>query len=455
MHSTDSKKIFSELYDPHETNVVENYDEKKLISNSEMFSELFFIGSNSFGGYSKKNDRIEKKIVHEKRFITKKSFKMILTLSEHIPGPTSTQLMISISAIKTSTLIGTFFGMVGYILPGFILSLIISSLIYYLRAFLVFNYDTSTLTPLLTISPDNYLQYYIQVIITGLNQGSLAILLLTGLDFSRQFSKSIYHLLIILFSAITYYFFSSFPIMLLIMLICGLFSLFKRDQDYIIGIEDFTVDLESIPFLGTQCLIVYLLVYIFLLLLILYFDIYSVNFYLMERFFRMGSIVIGGGASVFPFILAEFSLVGLITEIDVLSGFSIVSLLPGPVFNIACIIGTLINGPIAGLLCTLMVFLPGALFILWSLPFVNSFTQMHSIQRFLSGLNCALIGFIFTACFKMWIISCFYNPFTNWIVGSLNFLFAAVLIAVFKIVEPFALIIASVLHLCVKILLKI
>jgi chromate transporter len=455
MHSTDSKKIFSELYDPHETNVVENYDEKKLITNSQMFSELFFIGANCFGGYSKKNDLIEKKIVNDKRFLTKKSFKMILTLSEHIPGPTSTQLIISLSAIKTTSLIGTFLGMIGYILPGFILSLIISSLIYYLRGYLQFNYDTSAATPLLTISPDNYLQYYLQVIITGMNQGSLAILLLTGLDFSRQFSKSIYHLSIIFFSALSYYFFNSFPLMLLIMLLCGLFSLFNRDQDYIIGIEDFTVELDGIPFLGTQCLIVYLLVYILLLLLILYFDIYSINFYLMERFFRMGSIVIGGGASVFPFIIAEFSLVGLISELDVLSGFSIVSLLPGPVFNIACIIGTLINGPIAGFLCTFVVFLPGALFILWSLPFVNSFTQMYSIQRFLCGINCALIGFIFTACFKMWIISCFYNPFTNWIIGSLNFLLAAILIAVFKIIEPFALIIASVLHLCVKILLKI
>lgn len=455
LNSTDSKKIFSELFETHEVNVVEDYDEKKVISNTQMFHECFSIGANSFGGYLKKNERIRKKIVNDKRYITNKSFKMILTLSEHIPGPTSTQVIISISAIKTNSLLGTFLGILGYLTPGLLLSLLISSLVFYLRVYLGFNVDSSSGIPLIIISSENYFQYYLQVIISGLNQGSLAILLLNGFDFSKQYSNSIFHLTLIIISAILYYFLNSFPLMLLIMVLCGSVSLIKRDQDYIIGIEDFTVNIDTIPFVGTTCLIVYLIVYIVVLLLVLYFDMFSINFYLMERFFRMGSIVIGGGASVIPFILAEFSLVDLISEMDVLSGFSIISLLPGPVFNVACIIGTLINGPIAGLLATLMIFLPGALFILWCLPFVNVFKQMHSLQRFLSGVNCALIGFIFTACFKMWIVSCVYNPFTNWIVGSINFTMTGILIAVFHILEPFALIISAVFHLCVKIILKI
>jgi chromate transporter len=455
MNSSEMKKLYSDVFESHDVNVLEDYEEKKLVSYSEIFFDSLIVGSNSFGGYLKKNDRIRKIIVNEKRYITNKSFQMILSLSEHIPGPTSTQVMIAIAAIKTNSITGTFLGVFGYLLPGIFLSMMISSFVFYLRILLGFDEESSLSSPLIIISSSNYFQYYLQVIITGLNQGSLAILLLNGFDFSKQFANSIFHLCLIFASATLYYFFNSFSVMIAIMIVCGLSSLFKRDQDYIIGIEDFSLNLNNLPFIGTHCLIVYLLVYIFILLFMLYLDHISINFYLMERFFRMGSIVIGGGASVIPFILTEFSLEQLIGELEVLSGFSIISLLPGPVFNVACIVGTLINGPIAGLISTIMLFLPGALFILWSLPYVNNFKQMHSLQRFLSGLNCSNIGFIFTATFKLWIISCVYNPYTNWIVGSINFLMTGVLVAVFQVIEPFALLISSVFLLFVKIVLRI
>ena len=229
----------------------------------------------------------------------------------------------------------------------------------------------------------------------------------------------------------------------------------KRDQDYIFGMEDFTINLKGIPFIGIQYLIALLLVYIFILMSLLYFQCVSINFYLIERFFRMGSIVLSGGATVIPFILTEFSLEQLIPEFEVLSGFAIISLLPGPVFNIAAIIGTFINGPIAGLVSSLFFFLPGVFIILWALPFIKKFKQMYSLQRFLSGVNCSGIGFIFTACFKLWIISCVYNPYTNCIVGSFNFIFTGFLISVFELIEPLAIIVSSVFLLLVRIILKI
>ena len=456
MNSSDSKKnICSDLFESlHDENVVENYEEKKNVSVSQIFLEAFYLGSTSIGSYQKKNNKI-KKIVNEKRHITLKSFNTLVCFAEHLPGPTATQIIVAISAVKTNSIIGTLFGFIGYILPGLSLSLFLSSFVYFLGINMGLNATNTVGYPLITISSKNYFQYYLQIILTGLNQGSLAILLLNGIDFSNKFSNSIFHLFLIFFSAITYYFFNSFPFMILIMIICGLLSLMKCDQDYVIGIEDFTMNLSDTPFIGTQCLIVYLLAYIMILISVLYLDLLSINFYLMQRFFMMGSIVIGGGASVVPFIMSEFSLENLITEQEVLSGFSIVTLLPGPTFNIACIIATMINGPIAGLLSTIVLFLPGILFILWGLPYIKYFKQMYSLQRFLSGVTCAGTGFIFTACFKLWIITCMYNPFSNWIVGSLNFILSCILISTIHIIEPIAIIISSIFLLCVKIIIKV
>ena len=436
--------------DQCETNVIETYDERKQISVSEIFNEFLYLGANSFGIYRKQNLQLKNMIVNDKRYITLQSFNTIVSFSEHLPGSTCTQVIVCISAVKTSSILGTFLGFLGYIIPGLVLSLIISSMVFYLNIYV----EENNQSPLLIISTREHFHFYLQVIITGLNQGSLAILFINGFDFSTKFSNSSYHLFLIFTSAIVYYFFESFSSMITIMIISGIISVMKPDQDYIIGIENFTVNLKDIPFIGTQCLIAFLLVYIIILSFELYFHFFSINFFLIERFFRMGTIFIGGGASILPFILTEFSLQQFIREIDVLSAFSIISLLPGPVFNIACIIGTFINGPIAGL-SSIILFFPGVLIILWALPYANQFKQMYSFQRFLSGVNCSGIGFIFTACFKLWIVSCVYSPYSNWIVGSINFIITCLLISIYEIFEPFALIVSSIFLISVKIIIKI
>ena len=62
----------------------------------------------------------------------------------------------------------------------------------------------------------------------------------------------------------------------------------------------------------------------------------------MESFFRIGASVIGGGHVVIPLIFSEFH--KIISDEDILTAFSVVSILPGPMFNISGYIGTIING---------------------------------------------------------------------------------------------------------------
>ena len=115
--------------DQCETNVIETYDERKQISVSEIFNEFLYLGANSFGIYRKQNLQLKNMIVNDKRYITLQSFNTIVSFSEHLPGSTCTQVIVCISAVKTSSILGTFLGFLGYIIPGLVLSLIISSMV--------------------------------------------------------------------------------------------------------------------------------------------------------------------------------------------------------------------------------------------------------------------------------------------------------------------------------------
>ena len=85
-------------------------------------------------------------------------------------------------------------------------------------------------------------------------------------------------------------------------------------------------------------------------------------------------------------ILSEFTSSKHVSELDVINGFTLISLLPGPMFNIAGYIGTLINGLIGGLLSAICIFSPGILLILGIFPFLNYIKNLKYVQIFLKGV---------------------------------------------------------------------
>lgn len=89
---------------------------------------------------------------------------------------------------------------------------------------------------------------------------------------------------------------------------------------------------------------------ILIILLTLRFAFTSKFFYYVSSFYYIGSLIIGGGHVILPLMLSEFLEVGYITEVAFWNGFSIVSALPGPMFNLAIYVGALIDGFIGGYL---------------------------------------------------------------------------------------------------------
>lgn len=96
---------------------------------------------------------------------------------------------------------------------------------------------------------------------------------------------------------------------------------------------------------------------------------------IFNTFFKIGSLVIGGGHVILPLMYSEFSSTGdHLTEEDYFNGFSLISVMPGPMFNLSVYIGAMIKkglwGAFTGSLSAFIgLYLPCFLFLLFVLPY--------------------------------------------------------------------------------------
>jgi chromate transporter len=121
---------------------------------------------------------------------------------------------------------------------------------------------------------------------------------------------------------------------------------------------------------------------------------------LLERFYRVGSLVWGGGPVVLPLLLREV-VPRFVTDAQFLQGFAFVQAMPGPMFNFAAYLGGAYAGPIGAIIAWVGLFLPGLLLIYAALPFWAAATTNPGAQAFLKGVNAAASGLVVAAALLM------------------------------------------------------
>jgi len=157
---------------------------------------------------------------------------------------------------------------------------------------------------------------------------------------------------------------------------------------------------KSIPLLGWKSLAIY--VGIFGLSWVLKTLIPWKVFIYFFAFYKIGSLIFGGGHVVLPMIISEFSALGYLTETQFLTGFAIVSALPGPMFNISAYIGVIIDNLPGAFLCTVAMFLPAFLTIWGFLPLWRDFRDRETVRKVLRGVSATAVGFVLVALFQLW-----------------------------------------------------
>ncbi len=138
---------------------------------------------------------------------------------------------------------------------------------------------------------------------------------------------------------------------------------------------------------------------------------------LFENTYRMGSLVFGGGHVLMPMMYEQFSVrpeavkkkdpnVVQIDESEMYTGMGIVRAIPGPVFSIASFTGGMalkdmgtemqVVGCIIG---TIAIFLPSALLVLFFFPIWNNLKKYAAVYRSQEGINAVVVGIMIGSTF--------------------------------------------------------
>ncbi len=123
---------------------------------------------------------------------------------------------------------------------------------------------------------------------------------------------------------------------------------------------------------------------------------------LAESFYRMGSLVFGGGQVVLPMMLTEVVTPGWVTEEEFLDGFALMLALPGPMFSFSAYLGAVHWGVPGAVIAFAGLFLPGTLVIYAVLPFWEKVRTRPLVSSTLVGVNATAIGLVVAAVFLLW-----------------------------------------------------
>lgn len=134
-----------------------------------------------------------------------------------------------------------------------------------------------------------------------------------------------------------------------------------------------------------------------------FFDIGNAEFETVAIFFRAGSLVFGGGPVVVPLLLTQLVPPGLLTQTQFLLGFGAVNLMPGPMFNVAAFCGGVIGGWRMAVACWGAAVLPGIFMSLGALPFWKLIRTNSAVKQVLKGVNATAAGLMCSAFLLLWL----------------------------------------------------
>jgi chromate transporter len=414
--------------------LLEQYERNQKIEVFDMFKLALLLGVTCFGGPKQQQDIFYTTMIKEKKIIMHKDFVQLYSLCSVIPGPTTTQLLLSICLIKTERLWGSIAAVIGFYLPSLLIVLLIAYIFRLFKEYSIVDIDLTTQAT----EPD-YFIINLKIIGTSICQASVALILQSAYYHTcNLIFKSKFQLVLMTLACLISIAFPSFYFMLAIMICCGIASVYKKDHDYLLDNATIKLDIGDTPLLGITSLMYFVLIYFVLILFRIFFGHLSYNFILAESFYRIGSLSFAGGYSVIPLLLSEYN--AQMEEYEFLHGYAVLSLLPGPILNIAVYVGVLVNGLISGILSIFFIVLPGVLLILAVLPYSEYLKKNAMIQHFLRGATSAFIGFIFSAAFRLWVDSTVLSPYATIALGTLNVILCFLMLETFKIYTPVVLI---------------
>ena len=135
---------------------------------------------------------------------------------------------------------------------------------------------------------------------------------------------------------------------------------------------------------------------------------------LFDSFFRVGSLVFGGGHVVLPLLHAEVVPPGWVTNEHFVAGYGAAQAVPGPLFTFSAYLGAVMqpqpNGLAGAALALTAIFLPSFLLIVGTLPFWDRLRTREGFRAALRGVNAAVVGLLLAALYQPIWTSAIHGP---------------------------------------------
>jgi chromate transporter len=133
-----------------------------------------------------------------------------------------------------------------------------------------------------------------------------------------------------------------------------------------------------------------------------------------DSFFRVGSLVFGGGHVVLPLLQTEVVAPGWVTNEQFVAGYGATQAVPGPLFTFSAYLGAVMssepNGWTGAFLALVAIFLPSFLLVIGALPFWDLLRSVRMFQSALKGINAAVVGLLLAALYNPVWTSAIYSP---------------------------------------------
>ena len=143
-----------------------------------------------------------------------------------------------------------------------------------------------------------------------------------------------------------------------------------------------------------------------------------------DSFFRVGSLVFGGGHVVLPMLQAEVVGPGWVSDEQFVAGYGATQAVPGPLFTFSSYLGAVMNsepnGWTGAMLALIAIFLPSFLLIAGALPFWDLLRSAPVFQSALKGINAAVVGLLLSALYHPVWTSAIHSP-ADFALGMLAF----------------------------------
>jgi chromate transporter len=399
----------------------------------EVFTTFWPLGFVAFGGPQAHVAILRDHLVVQRDWMDEEAFTELFAIGQGLPGPTSTQLVISTALARAGPL-GGLLAFFLWNLPGLVVLTICGILI-----------DTYI--------DENNTPFYL----IGLPPAAISLVFKAFYGFGAKLDKL--GIILALISACIAIFINGdevvkpnssqyvFPITLA----CGgIVTYFDSRRSNPLGTykspgkgwdakSDVTMKRIGIPlWMGAFIFAVWLIVLVTTIIVVDVGGVQDVYLDIFEVMYRIGSIIFGGGQVVLPMLEGEVVPEWMPKE-KFFQGLALAQSMPGPLFNFASYLGAVRKGVAGSLIAYLGLFGPGVILIFAVVPFWARLRHLKTFKVVLNGLNATAIGLVGAACVILW------EDVINTRADAIVFVVAGTLAMIWNIQAPYVIIIGGIL----------